>query len=110
MEANLKVAGRYIRAQGRPIGRLEAGDEVGFQDEVILLEIGVQDIGKFNTLSYCVNCHYYKPGNVSKEEASSLPLYTIYTFPHNPSSSSFCQKKKADCRIFISFTLLPTPL
>lgn len=70
LEAILKVTERYVRAQKRPIGRLEDGDRVGYEDEVILLEIGVQDIHKFNTLLYCVNCHYYMPGNVSKEEAS----------------------------------------
>ncbi len=70
LEAILKVTGRYVRVQGRPIGRLADGERVGYEDEVILLEIGVQDIHKFNTLLYCVNCHYYMPGNVSKEEAS----------------------------------------
>lgn len=30
----------------------------------------IQDKDKFNTVLNCVNCHYYKPGNISKEEAS----------------------------------------
>lgn len=76
LEAILKVAGRYVRAQGRPIWRIEDGEKVGFEDEVILLEIGVEDIQKFNTLLYCVNCHYYKHRNVSKEEASDPMAYS----------------------------------
>lgn len=39
-----------------------------FEDEVILLKIGVQDIYKFNTLLYYVNCYNYMLENVSKEE------------------------------------------
>ena len=50
LEANLQVARRYLRAQGRPIGRLEGGDQLGFQDEVILLEIGVQYKIKINSI------------------------------------------------------------
>lgn len=80
LEAILKVAGRYVRGQGRPVGRLEDGDKVGYEDEIILLEIGVQDIHKFNTLLYCVNCHYYMPGNVSKEEASDPMAFPRGTF------------------------------
>ncbi len=75
LKAILKVAERYLRSQGRPIGRLEDRDQVGFQDEIILLEIGVQDIDKFNTVLYCVNCHCYMPDNVNEEEAADPMAY-----------------------------------
>ena len=70
LEACLHVAERSLRMHGRPRGRVEDGDQAGFQDDVILLEIDDQDKDKFNAVLYCLNCHYYWPDNVSIEEAS----------------------------------------
>lgn len=71
LEACLHVAERSLRMHGRPRERVEDGDQAGFQDDVILLEIDDQDKDKFNAVLYCVNCHYYWPDNVSIEEASN---------------------------------------
>ncbi|MCJ1349971.1 hypothetical protein MMC31_008214 [Peltigera leucophlebia] len=80
LEAYLKVAERSLRIQDRPRGRVEDRDQVGFQDDVIILEINDQDKYKFNTFLYCVNCHYYLPKNVSSEEASDPMVYTRSKF------------------------------
>lgn len=52
LEACLHVAERSLRIQGGPRARVEDGDHVGFQDDVILLGINGQNKDKFNTVSY----------------------------------------------------------
>lgn len=52
LEACLHAAERSLRIQGRPRARVEDGDQVGFQDGVILLGINGQNKDKSNTVSY----------------------------------------------------------
>ncbi|MCJ1342685.1 hypothetical protein MMC31_000873 [Peltigera leucophlebia] len=75
LEACLQVAERSLRMQGRPRGRVEDRDQVGFQDDDLLLEINDQDKDKFNVAIYCVNCHYYNPENITIKEASDPMAY-----------------------------------
>lgn len=52
LEACLHAAERSLRIQGRPRARVEDGDQLGFQDGVILLGINCQNKDKFNTVPY----------------------------------------------------------
>lgn len=157
LEANLKVAGRYIWAQGRPIAFTEEDEKSGGDRLNSWAEMVIPNATKTNLLTLCSGQgrsrpHTHPPPSLVlssyKGRAQdiyiihqSLPLYYIYVPTHTdlqPLSSNkgraqdiyiihqslplyyiyipihsllqLFSSKKADCRIFISFTLLPTPL
>lgn len=59
------------------------------------LQVAERDKDKFNVVLYCVNCHYYRPKNVTIEEASD-PMARPRAFYLNKAI------KKAPLKVFKS--------